>query len=1035
MFGGNNAEKLGGAGLGEQENNGERTREQEQQLGEQVLKTVEGLDQEINGLRGNISAIESGKVVALNEQGQAVLDKTLAQTREELGQAIVERNELERQPDIAKIQAQVKAEQEAEAAKLEAARQEEERRDAEIEQIMNGRTAAETVEALDKVIEKLQGEITHMESVYTDPSMKTFQEKMIAEARAELAERIRQRNLVESDIVEVELPIDEQAAGGELDDNNPKSDAEVKPKPVEKKELIDVRAGTIKQLKAREVSETPEWQAYAELKHKIEEHQEHLAWLDEQQEELRKGIEANPDKRAENEAEIAKIEEGKAKVSQELAEMEGKFGATRDAAMQVLAEARNSLQVGDDVNEQVVMDFATGDPDTVRRVTFEIPLAERTVSAAGASGDAERSGAEETDAEGEKPAAESEKLSPEKRRELANRGYEQLKKKNPNLLGKLLKKPLLIAMSVLMVLSMTACGQNVQNEPDQKTLDEIYGAASTETITEGDGLVGENQDLTQDTRAEFINGTRYDYSYDYESPDKLKEFNFGVNKSDCYNDREATTEAFMFICANQPETLAANVAAFPSIVKAVFGDALPGNLNNFDTAKWIDNRLSDPNNVNAGYEQGALLAALETALRDSDTDFEFYEEYDREKSFYIMGSNDIANGEENTPENLYLNLSAINRNGEAQVRITIAVKDKMGNIIDHESGDYNMPCGFQRNIEFVKQTETPKKTETPGNTDPGDTDPGDTDPGDTDPGDTDPGDTDPGDTDPGDTDPGDTDPGDTDPGDTDPGDTDPGDTDPGDTDPGDTDPGDTDPGDTTPDTTLQTKNDENQQRIANKITDEYGVVHTQIGSGDIGTLDNTPTNGMFNSQGANNGENGGNTGDLGTFVPTSSNGETTEDQQRNHEQQLQDDQQAARPNENGQAPISQDQGALNDYFQSILQQTEDRGQQLQDLQQGINDLSSETFTDTNDQQAQRDLITEAQGAVDLITNTQNGGETGNNSTTGTTTDTTETTTGATETTTSTTTGGGETTTDTGNVNGGTNGGGVSSFENDFGVVS
>lgn len=208
-------------------------------------------------------------------------------------------------------------------------------------------------------------------------------------------------------------------------------------------------------------------------------------------------------------------------------------------------------------------------------------------------------------------------------------------------------------------------------------------------------------DVTRDLRLEQANGTKYDY-FEFNSDQKHGKNNFGTDKSEFYGDREGTASALLEICRNQPETLAATVSAYPSILEAC---GLDGNL----TAKQIDNLLS--NGDKGGEIQQKLLEVLEAKLMDEGTQFEFYQEYDTEKSYYMY--NMEGNGAEETPATMGLQAIQTQRNGEKQVKIAVPVLDANGNVVRYEAGDFNMPCGFQLNIEYVPQGTPTRETMPP----------------------------------------------------------------------------------------------------------------------------------------------------------------------------------------------------------------------------------------------------------------------------------------------------------------------------------
>lgn len=224
--------------------------------------------------------------------------------------------------------------------------------------------------------------------------------------------------------------------------------------------------------------------------------------------------------------------------------------------------------------------------------------------------------------------------------------------------------------------------------------------------------VSDFEGLGEDTRRVEEFGVRTDYSQDYlRFDEKGGKSNFGVSKAEYYEDRDGTVEALLDICRNQPETLAATVSAFPSVLQACGLDLKPGASGHIDPRE-IDLMF---NQEGGGDLQERLLKNLQTMLENQDaTTLKFYREYTRagfsEGSWYMytMGSDQ----ETVTAASTQLNLDdQVFRNGEYQVRITFSYVDKDGKT-QTETGDFNMDCGFQLNYEHYWKVTT-AKTETP----------------------------------------------------------------------------------------------------------------------------------------------------------------------------------------------------------------------------------------------------------------------------------------------------------------------------------
>lgn len=166
------------------------------------------------------------------------------------------------------------------------------------------------------------------------------------------------------------------------------------------------------------------------------------------------------------------------------------------------------------------------------------------------------------------------------------------------------------------------------------------------------------------------------------------------------------------------------------------------------------------------------------------------------------------------------------------------------------------------------------------------------------------------------------------------------------------------------------KNGENQIEIANKITEDMGVVHAPIE--DPGKLNNDGDqyNGKFSSDDAlkvDDASGSREPGDLSEFVPTTSDKTASaEQQQKDHEEQLETNLRDAenRPNEKGESNFATSgEENINDYFQSILQESATREQQADELRNNITDLESEAFSRPEDIAAQDELLSEARNEL------------------------------------------------------------------------
>lgn len=271
---------------------------------------------------------------------------------------------------------------------------------------------------------------------------------------------------------------------------------------------------------------------------------------------------------------------------------------------------------------------------------------------------------------------------------------EKLERRHSAAFGKFARRAMAAAMAAVLAISLTGCALlGVDSDAVKKgkvSADILQGM-----IDKGEGATIEGGlifdclgDLSVDKRFEHTNGTRYDYSQDYlRMSEKHGPNNFSVDMSEHYGDREGTIDSMMGVFRNQPESLAAGVSPYKSVLRAA-------GLTGDETAIEIDKMLSDEQG--GGKLQERLLEAFEAMLRDEkNTSFEFYREYNDEQSYYMY--NMKGNAGETNPSTMQLNLVEVDRNGEAQVMIRHFIYDAEGEVIGVESGDYNMPCGYQLN--------------------------------------------------------------------------------------------------------------------------------------------------------------------------------------------------------------------------------------------------------------------------------------------------------------------------------------------------
>lgn len=532
------------------------------------------------------------------------------------------------QETLARLQQAGVTESPAEAARQEAlalARQESYgNAQAEIEGILKGRSVEQALEDINNDIMGLRSEIAQMEQkTYLEPSMQEMQERMLAEARAELAEMERKQMILNGGRA-VELP----APAGTV----------ALPAPGESVRTFD---------------------------------------------------------------EVAEVEPANEAGAAELVDMMSPEQRTRWSVRMSAAELL-AQDLGKPSLVEEVRAFNAQELARMRENGFVAPeggMPEEMIEVA------------ETEVT---PESGEQELSAEQRENLRSRVLEKLKGRGgwKKFARQVKAAVAAVIVSVAMLAGVAAGVTTVAaaagndgavgvNDASQAAFTQMMNERAPVTLN-GVMLSAEDVgDVTRDLRMEQANGTKYDY-FEFNSDQKHGKNNFGTDKSEFYGDREGTASALLEICRNQPETLAATVSAYPSILEAC---GLDGNL----TAKQIDNLLS--NGEKGGELQQKLLEALEAKLMDEGTQFDFYQEYDTEKSYYMY--NMEGSGAEETPATMGLQAIQTQRNGEKQVKIAVPVLDANGNVVRYEAGDFNMPCGFQLNIEYVPQGTPTRETMSP----------------------------------------------------------------------------------------------------------------------------------------------------------------------------------------------------------------------------------------------------------------------------------------------------------------------------------
>lgn len=220
---------------------------------------------------------------------------------------------------------------------------------------------------------------------------------------------------------------------------------------------------------------------------------------------------------------------------------------------------------------------------------------------------------------------------------------------------------------------------------------EAFAEAAATGVATGAAMSELVGDMATDTRYEAGNGSRYDYSEDFDLTEKTGIHAFGGSKVDVWEtqDKEQVAASMLDECYRQVETLAATASAYPSVM-------IKAGLDPSMSAYELDDLMS---NQEGGAElQERVYQALEEAFTDANADCEFYIENNKEYSYYMR--NRLGDGELSTPENLELGRSLLQRHGAKQVRVKIAVYNELGAIDHYEIADFNAECGWQRNDEI-----------------------------------------------------------------------------------------------------------------------------------------------------------------------------------------------------------------------------------------------------------------------------------------------------------------------------------------------
>jgi len=163
---------------------------------------------------------------------------------------------------------------------------------------------------------------------------------------------------------------------------------------------------------------------------------------------------------------------------------------------------------------------------------------------------------------------------------------------------------------------------------------------------------------------------------------------FAVSIVDLKDDREALVNALMQNSIELPYQLASTTAAMPELLRACGVDeTVIANENVAERAQAVmDAMLAD----GGGDLQKKLAAALNIALHNENTNIDVYQEYGRERTFYVrpLSAENIQK-----PGDIQLKTDVKQRDGDWQVQIDVAYENGAREVID-----LNLGCGGQVNM-------------------------------------------------------------------------------------------------------------------------------------------------------------------------------------------------------------------------------------------------------------------------------------------------------------------------------------------------
>ena len=223
--------------------------------------------------------------------------------------------------------------------------------------------------------------------------------------------------------------------------------------------------------------------------------------------------------------------------------------------------------------------------------------------------------------------------------------------------------------------------------------------------------------MDREGSVESATGVMANYEDEFMNTDEKSSRNaFGTDKTWIYDleeDRNQTAvEELLTICRDQPETLAATAAFYPTLMTACGMNADVVAIEDTEArAQALLAQMTEQTDENGGGGelQQRLMAALGVLLVRDTTTYDFYLENGAEKTYYMLIDSEKDGA---VPGNIDLRVSTEMRDDSKQLQITLVYPDGT-----EETGDFNLHCGFQGNLEESGNPRTPVRTpETPEET-------------------------------------------------------------------------------------------------------------------------------------------------------------------------------------------------------------------------------------------------------------------------------------------------------------------------------